>query len=167
MWKIINLTGRQIKEGKEWWKKKNQRLEPCAIPSLPLSSSPLTDPAHPLCVFHHPVCTSVCLSSMTASWLLCDFGSRQKWLASQPCRHTVGHDSARLCATLCEQQCQAVNWRALLDKLGTEECPFTKNTAVYLKQMTAWEWTSAGLEFFSFTNCGIWLNFFYNFDINP
>lgn len=63
----------------------------CLCLSLPLSSS-LTHPANPLCVFHHPVCPSVCLPSITASQLLCEFDSRQKWLASQ---HT-GHDLARL-----------------------------------------------------------------------
>lgn len=79
----------------------------------PLSSS-LTHPANPLRVFHHPVCASVCLSPVTAPQLLAEFDSRQKWWASQPCRH----DSARLH----EQQCQAANWWALLDKLGTEKC---------------------------------------------
>lgn len=118
------LTGTQIKEGERVVKERAEIAALCRSLS-PLSLS-LTHPANPLRIFHHPVCASVCLSSITAPQLLAQFDSRQKWWASQPCRH----DSARLH----EQQCQAANWWALLEKLGTEKCLIATATAVYLKK---------------------------------
>lgn len=121
------LTGRQIKEGERVVEKGAEIWSHVPLPLSPLIISHPSK-ANPLCVFHHPVCASVCLSSVTAS-LLPAFDSGQKWLASQAYRHR-GHDSACLCATLCEQRRRAVNWCSLLDKPGTEKQPYAKTCAV-------------------------------------